>query len=149
MMFIFASKITPHIPILEMFVIYATTVCDHWFTWTSAPLLHTLTVDSDLGFSLWLHSSVAFCDCEDKRYVIIPRKTEASCSIPPKPHAHCWVEETIAGLPSAWAGWNRASVGLEGFRGIRIIGGANFLCLRLPAEWRYCKLLLSAERVAL
>lgn len=115
----------------------------HSFTlwlWTLlwSGLFLVITVISGLSW-LWRQKI-----CDNK-----PRKTEASCSIPPKPHAHCWAEETISGLPSAWGGWNRASVGLEEFRGIRIISGANFLCWRLPAEWRYCKMLVSAERDAL
>lgn len=34
------------------------------------PLHSDCGLFSDLGFSLWLHSSVAFRDCEDKRSVI-------------------------------------------------------------------------------
>lgn len=67
-----------------------------------------------------------------------PRKTETSCSLPPKPPPHGWAEGTISGLPSVWGGWHRTSVGLEGFRGIRIIAGANFLHCRgkYTFDWR-------------
>lgn len=153
-LFIFTSKITPHISVILPCGIPLDLRDTVWVRNLNEPLTHSFTqclwnflwssvflVITFIGGLSWLWREKL---CYNK-----PRKPEVSCSIPLKPHAHCWAEETISGLPSAWRGWNRASVGLEGLRGIRIIGGANFLCWRLPAVWRYCKLLLSAEKDAL